>query len=116
MASFWWTSINAFPLPPLEGAGAIHETYSFLSLCELSPVSLCEVYVIYEKSKFELREFSLWAFEDLSFVKQSLWYLLLLEVKLPRWLGVTLELLRLWWAVGKFMKVLFASVKKEVRA
>jgi hypothetical protein len=27
-ASFWGTSINAFPLPPLEGAGGTHELYS----------------------------------------------------------------------------------------
>jgi hypothetical protein len=29
-------------------------------------------------------------------VKQYSWQLLLLEVKPPRWLDVTLELLRLW--------------------
>jgi hypothetical protein len=51
----------------------------------------------------------------LSFVKQSSWYLLLLEVKPPIRLGVTLELLRLWWAVEKFVKVYFASEKKEIR-
>jgi hypothetical protein len=32
----------------------------------------------------------------LSFVKQSSWHLLLLEVKPARWLGVALELSRLW--------------------
>jgi hypothetical protein len=43
MASFWGASIKAFTLPPLEGAGANHETYSFLSLCELSPTPHYEV-------------------------------------------------------------------------
>jgi uncharacterized protein YndB with AHSA1/START domain len=49
-------------------------------------------------------------------VKQSLWYLLLLEVKPPRRLEVTLELPRLWLAVGKFMKVRFTFERKEARA
>jgi hypothetical protein len=39
-----------------------------------------------------------------------------LEVKPPRWLGVTLELSRLWCAVEKFVKVHFTSARKEVRA
>jgi hypothetical protein len=34
--------------------------------------------------------------EHFSFVKQSSWHLLLLEVKPPRRLGVALELTRLW--------------------
>jgi hypothetical protein len=34
--------------------------------------------------------------EHLSFVKQSSWHLLLLEVKPPRWLGIALDLPRLW--------------------
>jgi hypothetical protein len=59
---------------------------------------------------------SLWALEHLSFMKQSLWHLLLLEVKPPRWLGIALELSRLWWAVGKFVKVCFASERKEAKA
>jgi hypothetical protein len=59
---------------------------------------------------------SLWTLEHLSFVKQSLWHLLLLEVKPPRWLGVALELPRLWWAVGKFVNVRFTSERKEARA
>jgi hypothetical protein len=88
MASFLGTSIKGFPLPPLEGAGAIHKTYSFLSLRELSPTPLCKVCVICEKSKFGLRESSLSALEH------SLCYLLPLEVKPPRWLGVTIELPR----------------------
>jgi hypothetical protein len=37
-------------------------------------------------------------------------------VKPPRWLGITLELSRLWGAVVKFVKVRFASVRKEIRA
>jgi hypothetical protein len=59
---------------------------------------------------------SLWALEYLRFVKQSSWYLLLLEVKPPRWLVITQELPRLWWAVGKFVKVRFTSKRKEARA
>jgi hypothetical protein len=43
-------------------------------------------------------------------------HLLLLEVKPPRYLGIALELPRLWRAVGKFVKVYFASARKEVRA
>jgi hypothetical protein len=62
-----------------------------------------------------LRESSLWALEHLSFMKQYMWHLLLLEVKPPRWLGIALELPRLWWAVGKFVKVRFVFEKKEVR-
>jgi hypothetical protein len=49
-------------------------------------------------------------------LKQSLWYLLLLEVKSPRWLDVTLELPRLWWVMEKFVKVYFASARKEARS
>jgi hypothetical protein len=49
-------------------------------------------------------------------VKQSLWHLFLLEEKPPRWLGVTLELTRLWLAVEKFMNAHFVSTRKEARA
>jgi hypothetical protein len=59
MAIFLGKGIKAFPLPPLEGASAIHKTHLFLSLCELFPTPLCEVCVIYEKSKFGLKESSL---------------------------------------------------------
>jgi hypothetical protein len=59
---------------------------------------------------------SLWALEYLRFVKKSSWHLLLLEVKPPRWLGVALELLRLWWVMRKFIKVHFTSERKEERA
>jgi hypothetical protein len=104
MGGFWGTSIKAFSIPPLEGASTIHETYSFLSLCELFPTPLCEVCVICEKSDFGLRESSLWSFEHLSFVKQSLWHLLLMEVKPPRRLGVALEFSRLWWAGGSLWR------------
>jgi hypothetical protein len=51
----------------------------------------------------------------MSFVKQSSLHLLLLEVKLPRRLGIALELPRLWRAVEKFVKVRFASARKEAR-
>jgi hypothetical protein len=54
--------------------------------------------------------------EHLIFVKQSLWYLLLLEVKPLRRLGITLELSRLWWAVKKFVNVRFTFTRKEARA
>jgi hypothetical protein len=63
-----------------------------------------------------LRESSLWTLEHLSFVKQFLCYLLLLEVKPSRRLGVALELSRLCWVVGKFVKVRFTSERKETRA
>jgi hypothetical protein len=41
--------------------------------------------------------------------------LLLLKVKPPRWLDVTLELSRLWGAMVKFVKVCFTSAWKEAR-
>jgi hypothetical protein len=41
-------------------------------------------------------------------------HLLLLEVKPPRRLGVTLELSSVWWVLKKFVKVGFASERKEV--
>jgi hypothetical protein len=62
-----------------------------------------------------LRESSLWALEHLIFVKQSLWNLFLLEVKPPRWLAVSLELPSVWWVLGMFVKVRFASERKEAR-
>jgi hypothetical protein len=99
----------------MEGAGVIHKIHSFLTICVLSPVLHSDVCVIHEKSKFGLRESSLWAFEHLNVMKESSWHLLLLEVKPPRWLGIELELPRLWWAVGKFVKVGFASATKEAR-
>jgi hypothetical protein len=54
MASFLRISIEAFLLPPLEGAGTIKK-YSSLNLYELYTTPLDEVCVIYEKSKFGLR-------------------------------------------------------------
>jgi hypothetical protein len=39
-----------------------------------------------------------------------------LEVKLPRQPGVALELPRLWWVIGKFVKARFAFARKEARA
>jgi hypothetical protein len=73
---------------------------------------LCDLWEI--QAKGWVRS-SLWALEQLSFVKQSLWHLLLLEVKPPRWLGATLKLPRLWWAVGKFVKVRFTTERKDAR-
>jgi hypothetical protein len=74
---------------------------------------LCDLWEI--QAKGWVRS-SLWALEYLSFVKQSLWHLLLLEVKPPIRLGVALELPRLWWVVGKFVKIHFAFKMKEARA
>jgi hypothetical protein len=37
-----------------------------------------------------------------------------LEVKPPRWLGVALELLSMWWVLEKFVKVRFTSGWKVV--
>jgi hypothetical protein len=39
-----------------------------------------------------------------------------LEVKPPRRLGIAVELPRLWRAMKKFVKVRFASTRKEARA
>jgi hypothetical protein len=63
-----------------------------------------------------LRESSLWALGHLSFVNQSLWHLLLLEMKPPRRLDVTLELSSMWWVLRKFVNIRFASERKEIRA
>jgi hypothetical protein len=59
---------------------------------------------------------SLCALKYLSFMKQSLWYLLFLEIKPHRWLDVALELPRLWWAMEKFVNVHFTFARKEARA
>jgi hypothetical protein len=48
-------------------------------------------------------------------MKQYSWHLLLLEVKAHRWLGVALELPRLWSTMEKFVKVRFTSERKETR-
>jgi hypothetical protein len=47
---------KSFPHPPLEVAGSTNENTHPNSLCELSPTPLCEVCVIYEKSKLGLSE------------------------------------------------------------
>jgi hypothetical protein len=102
-------SIKAFPLPPLEAAGTTNEPNAFPCLSELLPTPLCEVCMICEKSKLGLSEIlfvSTWA----------LWHLLLLEVKPSRWLGIALELPRLWWTMEKFLKDCFSSARKEARA
>jgi hypothetical protein len=39
-----------------------------------------------------------------------------LEVKSPRRLDITLELLRLWLVMRKFVNVRFTSARKEARA
>jgi hypothetical protein len=96
MASVWGTSIKAFSLPPLEAAGSTNEN-THPKAFESSPQYLFVRFVwfvINPKLGWELCEW----FEYLSFVKQSSWYLLLLKVKPPRWLGVALDLPRLWWA------------------
>jgi hypothetical protein len=49
-------------------------------------------------------------------MKQSLWHLLLLEVKPPRWLGIALKLSSVWSVLGKFVKDRFDSKRKEARA
>jgi hypothetical protein len=54
--AFLGASIKASLLPPLEAASTTNESYSFPSLCELSPTYLCEVCVICEKSKLGLSE------------------------------------------------------------
>jgi hypothetical protein len=118
MTSFLGTSIKAFPshlwrllIPPTK--------ILILKPLWALPNIFCEVWVICDKSKLRVRDSSLWVIwvlEHLSFVKQSSWYLLLLEVKPPRRLGIALELPRLWWTMRKFVKVRFASARKEVRA
>jgi hypothetical protein len=115
MASFLGTSINAFPLPPLEAAGSTNKNThrkAFVS----SPQHLFvrfEWFVINSSLGWEI-PLCEW-FEYLSFVNQSSWYLLFLEVKSPRRLGIALELPRLWWGIRKFVKVRFASARKEAR-
>jgi hypothetical protein len=121
LASFQWlvfggTSIKAFPsllwrllVPPTK--------YTHPKpLWALPNPSLWGSCDLWENLSGGLREFSLWALKHLSFVKQSLWHLLLLEMKPPRRLDITLELPRLWWAVEKFVNVCFTSERKEARA
>jgi hypothetical protein len=113
---FRGTSIKAFPsllwrllVPPTK--------YTHPKpLWALPNPSLWESCDLWENLSGGLRESSLWALEHLSFMKQSLWHLLLLEVKPPIWLGITLELSMLWWDVRKFVKVRFAYERKEARA
>jgi hypothetical protein len=52
----WGGKYKSYPLPPLEAASTTNELDSFPSLCELSPIPLCEVCVICEKSKLGLSE------------------------------------------------------------
>jgi hypothetical protein len=122
LPSFQWlvfggTSIKAFPLSLLWRLLVSPTKYTHPKpLWAILNPSLWWSCDLWENLSGGLRESSLWALEHLSFVKQSLWHLLLLEVKPPRQLGVTLELPRLWWVMRKFMKVRFASEMKETRA
>jgi hypothetical protein len=54
--SFWGTSIKVFALPPLgDKYKSFHQRkYSSLSLWNLFPSSLSNIFVIYEKSKLRL--------------------------------------------------------------
>jgi hypothetical protein len=109
----FWDSIKSSPLPPLEAVGSINENAhpkAFVSSLQYIFVRF-EWFVI-NSSLDWVRTF----FEHLSFMKQSLWHLLLLEVMPLRRLGVALKLTMLWWGMGKFVKVSFILVSKEARA
>jgi hypothetical protein len=107
---------KSFPPPSFGGCWCYPRNTFILSLCELSPTPLWESCDLWEILSGGLRESPLWALEHLIFVKQSLWRLLLMEVKPPRWLGIALELPSVWWVLGKFVKVRFASERKEAMA
>jgi hypothetical protein len=101
-------SIKTFPHPSFGSCWFHQWKYTSLSLWDLSPIPLSKVWVICDKSKLELSEIlALWS---------NLCGLLLLEVKPSRQLGIALELPSLWWAVRKFVKICFASARKEAKA
>jgi hypothetical protein len=86
----------------------------------LSPSSLCEIQALGVRFLSWVERFVLWALilslEHFELRQALVKHLLLLEVKPPRWLGVALELQSIWWVLGKFVKVHFASGRKEARA
>jgi hypothetical protein len=96
----------------------------FLTICitfwqslELSPTSLCEIQVLGARYLSWVERFVLWALilrlEHFGLRQALMKHLLLLEVKPPRRLGVALELPSVWWVLEKFVKVGFASGRKE---
>jgi hypothetical protein len=117
LASFQWLIFEgmykSFPFPPLEAAGSTNENTHSKAFVN-SPLHLLVRFgwFVRNPSQGWVRS-SLWALElcEAIFV-----HWLLLKVKPPRWLDISLEFLRLWWAVGKFVKVRFASARKEARA
>jgi hypothetical protein len=116
MANFWGTSIKAFLLPPLKAAGSTNKNThpkAFVSSPQHFFVRF-EWFVINLSLGWDI-PLCEW-FEHFSFVNQSSWHLLLLEVKSPRWLGIALELPRLWWTMGMCVNVCFAFTRKEASA
>jgi hypothetical protein len=96
----------------------------FLTICitfwqplELSPTSLWEIQVLGARFLSWVERFVLWALilslEHFGLHQALMKHLLLLEVKPPRRLGVTLKLPSVWWVLEKFVKVGFASRRKE---
>jgi hypothetical protein len=64
MASFLGGKYKSFPPPSYEAAGSTNKNTHPISLCELSPTPLSEVWLICEKYKLGLSEIlfvSTWA-------------------------------------------------------
>jgi hypothetical protein len=78
--------------PPPSFGGCYTHPKPLWALLNPSLWGFCD---LWENISGGLKESSLWALEQLSFVKQSLWHLLLLKVKPHRRLDVILELLKL---------------------
>jgi hypothetical protein len=98
--------------------------YWFLTICItfLQPLELFQP--LFVRSKYFVEDSSVgWrvlcvshlssSLDHFGLRQASLKHLLLLEVKPPRRLGITLELPSMWWDLEKFMKVGFTSERKE---
>jgi hypothetical protein len=90
---------------------------TFIQPLELSTTSLCEIQVFGERflswvESFVCEHLSS-SLEHFGLHQALVKCLLLLEVKLPRWLGVALELRSMWWVLGKFVKVGFTFERNK---
>jgi hypothetical protein len=106
--------------PTLGGCWFLTVFITFWQPLELSPSSLCEIQVLGARYLSWVERFVLWALilslEHFELRQALMKHLLLLEVKPSTWLGITLELPSVWWVLEKFVKVRFASGRKEASA
>jgi hypothetical protein len=106
--------------PSLVGCWFLTIYIVFQQPIELSPTSLCEIQSLVQNPWVGLRDLSCvskWAsilsLEHFGLHQALMKHLLLLEVKLPRQLGIVLDLPSLWWVLGNFVKVCFTFKRKE---